>query len=155
MQKLPFRHWLVLYLGLLLSGGVVLGQSYNPTIAPCDGLQYLCINPSQPLTDVCVNIIADPDNPLTDSIQYYLINWGDGSQPTLITGDSLPPAQTHTYNLSGFLGGCQYEQTYIILLETYSSVNTGGEPTNSAFILTFRQPPPAAFGISPLLLNTK
>jgi len=149
MQKLPFLHWLAIYLGLLLSGGVVIGQSYNPTIAPCDGLQYLCVNPSQPLTDVCVNIIVDPDNPQTDSIQYYLINWGDGSQPTLITGDSLPPAQTHTYNLSGFLGGCQYEQTYIILLETYSSVNTGGEPTNSAFILTFRQPPPAAFGISP------
>lgn len=134
---------------LLTVGGAIHGQSYNPTIAPCDGLQYLCVNPSQPLTDVCVNIIIDADNPQADSIQYYLINWGDGSPATLVPGEAAPPAQTHTYDLSSFIGGCQYEQTYIILLETYSSANTGGEPTNSAFILTFRQPPPAAFGISP------
>ncbi len=149
MHKTILKHLLISFLWLLLSRGAIIGQSYNPTIAPCDGLQYLCVNPSQPLTEVCVNIIVDPDNPLTDSIQYYLINWGDGSPATLIPGGASPPAQTHTYNLAGFIGGCQYEQTYIILLETYSSVNTGGEPTNSAFILTFRQPPPAAFGISP------
>ena len=149
MQKTIFRYLLISSIWLLQKGGIILGQSYNPTIAPCDGLQYLCVNPSQPLTDVCVNIIVDPDNPQADSVQYYQINWGDGSPATIIPGEASPSAQIHTYDLSDFIGGCQYEQTYIILLETYSSTNVGGEPTNSAFILTFRQPPAAAVGISP------
>ena len=138
--------------GALLLAGTAIAQANNPTIAPCDGLQYLCVSAEDTqFVEVCVNIIVDPDNPNTDSIAFFQISWGDGSPNTILPGSANPAAQIHLYDLADFLASCDYETQTIIKLETYYTSSNGGvnfEPSNSAFILTFRQPPQANFGIS-------
>ncbi len=129
---------------------LAMGQVNNPTVAPCDGLQYVCADSSA--LSVCVNIIVDPNDPAADSIAYYQVSWGDLSTPTILSGGAAPPPQWHTYDLSTLWGGCQYEVTFVILLETFPTPGGGGssgEPTNSTFLLTVRFPPSNSIGVAP------
>jgi gliding motility-associated-like protein len=144
MKRIIWTIWIALRFTLAM------GQVSNPTVAPCDGLQYICADSSA--LSVCVNIIVDPDDPSSDSIAYYQISWGDQSNPTVLSGDMPPPPQWHTYDLSEYWGGCQYEVTFVILLETFPSSGGGGsngEPTNSTFLLTVRFPPSNTIGVAP------
>ena len=149
---MTFRTAILTLGGALLLAATAIAQTNNPTIAPCDGLQYLCVSAEDTqFVEVCVNIIVDPDNPNTDSIAFFQISWGDGSPNTILPGSANPAAQIHLYDLADFLASCDYETQTIIKLETYYTSSNGGvnfEPSNSAFILTFRQPPQANFGIS-------
>ncbi|MDO8366932.1 MAG: PKD domain-containing protein [Saprospiraceae bacterium] len=126
--------------------GIISAQPFNnPTITTCNGVQFYCI--TGPLEEVCVNIIVDPNDPNKDSIVYFEITWGDNSPNTIVPGSPNPGDQTHTYNLSSFFGSCKFQESYTIILQTYLT-DTLADPTNSAFILTFRNPPVAFFAMS-------
>ena len=126
--------------------GLLFSQSYNnPTIATCDGVQFYCI--TGPLEEICVNIIVDPNDPNRDSIDHFEIDWGDNSTNTVVPGSPNPAQQTHIYNLSDFFGTCKYQKSYTIVMQTFLN-DTLADPTNSAFILTFRNPPVARFAMS-------
>jgi gliding motility-associated-like protein len=138
---------LVLTILCLLGGlGVVFSQSYNnPTITTCDGVQFYCI--TGPLEEICINIIVDANDPNKDSIAYFEINWGDNSPNTIIPGSSNPAEQTHVYNLASFFGTCEFQDSYTIILQSFLN-DSLADPTNSAFILTLRNPPVAHFAVS-------
>lgn len=136
--------WIVL--GYLGSSGILTAQSFNnPTITTCDGVQFYCI--TGPLEEVCINIIVDPNDPNKDSIDYFEIIWGDNSPNTIVPGSPNPASQHHEYNLSSFFGSCKFQESYTIILQTYLN-DTLADPTNSAFILTWRNPPVAKFVMS-------
>jgi gliding motility-associated-like protein len=136
----------ILLFGLMSASAQLLGQTYNnPTIATCDGVQFYCI--TGPLEEICVNIIVDPNDPNRDSIDHFDIDWGDNSPNTVVPGSQNPPSQTHVYNLSDFFGTCKYQKSFTIVMQTYLN-DTLADPTNSAFILTFRNPPVASFVVS-------
>lgn len=118
----------------------------NPTIAVCNGQQYICA--ADTLVTLCVNIIVNPAYPNAGIISEFEISWGDGTPNTLVPGGLNPPSQTHVYNVGNFFGSCQYEREYIIKLLTKHS-NPAVEPANSAFFLYIRNPPQADFTISP------
>ena len=136
---------LLLLLLLSVSAGLSAQTYNNPTIATCDGVQFYCI--TGPLEEICVNIIVDPNDPNRDSIVRFDIDWGDNSPITVVQGSQNPPSQTHVYNLSDFFGTCKYQQSYTIIMQTYLN-DTLADPTNSAFILTFRNPPVSSFVMS-------
>ena len=125
---------------------MLIAQSFNnPTITTCDGVQFYCI--TGPLEEVCINIIVDPNDPNKDSIAYFEIIWGDNSPNTIVPGSPNPAAQSHTYDLSSFFGSCKFQESYTIILQSYLN-DTLADPTNSAFILTWRNPPVAKFAVS-------
>ena len=131
---------------LLGVSGTLLSQAYNnPTIATCDGVQFYCI--TGPLEEICINIIVDPNDPNKNNISYFEITWGDNSPNTIVPGSPNPATQTHTYDLSSFYGSCKFQEPYTIILQTYLN-DTLADPTNSAFILTFRNPPVAHYAVS-------
>jgi hypothetical protein len=140
------KKFLLATLGLYWTTGLLFSQSYNnPTIATCDGVQFYCI--TGPLEEICVNIIVDPNDPNRDSIHHFEIDWGDNSTNTVVPGSPNPPQQTHEYNLSNFFGTCNYQKSFTIVMQTFLN-DTLADPTNSAFILTFRNPPVARFAMS-------
>lgn len=118
----------------------------NPTIAVCNGQQYICA--ADTLVTLCVNIIVNPAYPNAGIISEFEISWGDGTPNTIVPGGLNPPSQTHVYNVGNFFGSCQYEREYIIKLLTKHS-NPAVEPANSAFFLYIRNPPQANFTINP------
>ena len=140
------RKTILSLIGLLAVSARLFGQTYNnPTITTCDGVHFYCI--TGPLEEICVNIIVDPNDPSKDSIDHFEIDWGDNSPLTVVPGSLNPPSQLHVYNLSDFYGTCQYQKSFTIILQTYQA-DSLADPTNSAFILTFRNPPVANFFMS-------
>ena len=118
----------------------------NPTIAVCNGQQYICADDT--LVTLCVNIIVNPAYPNAGIISEFEISWGDGTPSTIVPGGLNPSSQTHVYNVGNFYGSCTYEREYVIKLLTKHS-NPAVEPANSAFFLYIRNPPQADFTISP------
>lgn len=113
-------------------------QNDNPTIAVCDGRQYLCASDS--LVTLCVSIVVNPNYQHINIISSFEITWGDGSPKTIVPGSKNPPSQTHVYNVKGFHGSCDYEREYVVKLITLHS-DPNVPPTNSAFFLYIRNPP--------------
>lgn len=126
--------------------GISYGQNNNPTITVCNGQQLLCA--SSPTVDLCVNIVVSPSYQHIDRISHFEIQWGDGSLLEIIPGAATPDSIAHTYSLDTFYNSCIYQRTYTIILETIHD-DASIEPTNSVFLLTVRNPPPAPFIISP------
>ncbi|MGI9158990.1 MAG: hypothetical protein ACR2K1_04480, partial [Saprospiraceae bacterium] len=140
------RKFILTVLCFLAGADLLLAQAFNnPTISTCDGVQFYCI--TGPMEEVCINIIVDPNDPNKDSIAYFEISWGDNSQNTIVPGSPNPAEQHHTYNLSSFFGSCKFQESYTIILQTYLT-DSLADPTNSAFILTWRNPPVAYFAVS-------
>lgn len=140
------RTSIVFFLLLFISSFLQAQSNNNPTIAVCNGQQYICA--SDTLVTLCVNIIVNPAYPNAGIISEFEISWGDGSPNTIVPGSLNPPSQTHVYNVGNFFGSCTYEREYIIKLLTKHS-NPAVEPANSAFFLYIRNPPQADFTISP------
>lgn len=138
----------VLSLLLLVNPGSVLAQNNNPTISACDGKQYLCVTADT--MEACVKIVVDTSYNNLSLIDYFEIDWGDNSNPTIIPGSTNPPPQTHLYDLAEFADSCIYQGFYIIILRTHHTLPSI-EPTNSAFILTLRNPPKANFQVDPYI----
>jgi len=135
-----------LFLLLLVGGGYANAQNNNPTISACDGNQYLCVTADT--MDACVKIVVDSAYSNLAFIDYFEIEWGDNSTPTIIPGSNNPLPQTHLYDLTKFADSCIYQGFYIIILRTHHTLPSI-EPTNSAFILTIRNPPKANFSVDP------
>ncbi|MDO8366933.1 MAG: PKD domain-containing protein [Saprospiraceae bacterium] len=134
----------VLFLLLLAGQGSVLAQNSNPTISACDGKQYLCVTADT--MEACVKIVIDTTYSNLAFVDYFEIDWGDNSNPTIIPGSINPPPQTHFYDLTEFADSCTYQGFHIIILRTHYTLPSI-EPTNSAFILTLRNPPKANFHV--------
>jgi gliding motility-associated-like protein len=128
--------------------GLLQAQNNNPTIAACDGKQFLCVTADT--MEACVKIVVDPAYSNLAFIDYFEIDWGDNSDPTIIPGSGNPPSQTHFYDLTEFADSCIYQGFYIIILRTYH-ILPSIEPTNSAFVLTLRNPPKANFHVDPYI----
>lgn len=122
----------------------------NPTIAVCTGNQYVCATSNQMV--FCVKIKVDPNYGNLAFISHFTIDWGDGTQITTVPGSPNPPNQSHTYDLTGFYGTCQPSKEYTIKLLTYHT--NGALPANSAFFLTFTNPPIAGIGLSDMTVCT-
>lgn len=120
----------------------------NPTIAVCNGNQYVCATGI--MSQICVNIIVDPSYPNINFIDHFEIKWGDGSVNTIVPGSTNPPSQQHTYDLTGFYGTCTQYQEYDIKLLTHH--NNGALPANNSFTLTFINPPIAQINISDMIV---
>lgn len=145
-QHAPIRSF-ILYASMLCFGLTGLyAQNNNPTIAVCNGQQYICAS-SQNVT-LCVNILVNPGYPYAGIISEFEIDWGDGTPNTTVPGGLNPPSQTHVYDVGNFFGSCTYEKEYIIKLLTKHS-NPAIEPANSAFFLKIRNPPKPDFNINP------
>jgi len=121
-------------------------QTNNPTIAVCNGQQYVCATSQN--VNLCVSILVNPNYPNASIISGYRIKWGDGSPETIVPGGLNPPNQTHVYNVGSFFGSCTFSTEYTIILYTMHS-DPAVEDANSAFILTIRNPPQATFTMSP------
>ena len=121
-------------------------QTNNPTIAACNGQQYICA--TSPMVELCVDILVSPQYPHANDIAFFKIDWGDSTAITTVPGSTNPPSITHTYLVDSFFNTCIYEKKFTIILETHHN-NPSTEPTNSAFILTIRNPPVPVFGVYP------
>jgi gliding motility-associated-like protein len=121
-------------------------QNNNPTIAACDGKQYLCVTADT--MEACVEIVVDSNYSNLGIIDYFEIEWGDNSTPTIIPGGLHPPSQSHLYDVTEFADSCAYQGYYVVILRTYYTIITV-ETTNSAFLLTLRNPPKANFTVDP------
>lgn len=126
--------------------GSVHAQNNNPTIAACDGKQYLCVVADT--MEACVEIVVDPAYSNLAFIDHFEIDWGDSTALTVIPGGLNPPVQTHLYDLTEFADSCIYQGYYIVILRTYHTLPSI-EVTNSAFVLTLRNPPKANFYVDP------
>jgi len=73
--------------------GFVCAQNNNPTIAACDGKQYLCVVADT--MEACVEIVVDPTYNNLQFIDHFEIDWGDSTALTVIPGGLNPPPQTH------------------------------------------------------------
>lgn len=135
---------LLLYIFLLASTILNAQNNNNPTIAVCNGNQYVCATGI--MSQICVNIIVDPTYPNASFIDSFEIRWGDGSPNTWVLGSLNPPSQTHTYDLTGFYGTCTRFKEYDIKLLTHHT--NGDLPANNSFTLTFINPPQAKINIS-------
>ncbi|MFZ4544749.1 MAG: PKD domain-containing protein [Saprospiraceae bacterium] len=128
---------------LLLSCIQLFAQQNNPTIAVCNGKQYVCaIGQSH---TVCGEIIVDPKFGIIDS---FTINWGDGSPILKVPGNGTlaPPPQTHTYNLSGFYKTCLRQKDFTMKLLSYKpGVSI---PANNGQDISFYNSPTANFDFS-------
>ncbi len=122
---------------LILLCSALRAQNENPTIAVCDGKQYVCTSDS--LVTLCVNIIVNPNYPHANVIKEFVITWGDGSPKTVVPGSTNPPSQTHVYNVGSLYDSCVYKE-YNVKLETHHT-NPNIQSTNSAFYLNIRIPP--------------
>jgi gliding motility-associated-like protein len=121
-------------------------QNNNPTIAACDSKQYLCVTADT--MEACVEIVVNPTYSNLAIIDHFEIDWGDNAALTVIPGSQTPPIQTHQYDLTEFADSCIYQGFYVVILRTYHTIPTV-EPTNSAFLLTLRNPPKAYFTVDP------
>ena len=121
-------------------------QNNNPTIAACDGKQYLCVTADT--MEACVEIVVNPTYSNLAFIDHFEIDWGDSSALTVIPGSLNPPIQEHLYDLTEFSDSCIYQGFYVVILRTYHTIPTV-ETTNSAFLLTLRNPPKANFTVDP------
>ncbi|MFM7400328.1 MAG: hypothetical protein ACKO4W_05430, partial [Bacteroidota bacterium] len=126
--------------------GASRAQNSNPTIAACDGKQYLCVVADT--MEACVEIVVDPAYNNLAFIDHFEIDWGDSTALTIIPGGLNPPPQTHLYDLTEFADSCIYQGYYIVILRTYHTLPSI-EVTNSAFFLTLRNPPKANFYVDP------
>jgi len=122
----------------------------NPTIAVCSGEQYVCATGN--LMPVCVKIEVNSNYVNLAFIDKFTIDWGDGSPITTVLSSPNPPNQSHTYNLTGFYGTCQKLKEYTIKLLTYHT--NDALPANSAFVLTFTNPPIAGIDVSDMTVCT-
>ena len=142
---------LIPLLALLCFAAVLYGQSNNnPTIAVCNGNQYVCATGS--MSQLCVNIIVDPSYPNINFIDKFEINWGDGSPITTVPGSTNPSSQSHTYDLTDFFGTCQPYREYDIKLLTKHT--NGALPANNSFTLTFINPPTVGIMLSDPVICT-
>jgi len=90
-------------IALLYYSTVIYSQSNNnPTIAVCNGNQYICA--TGVLSQICVNIIVDPNYPNINFIDHFEIRWGDGSSNTIVPGSTNPPSQQHPFDLRACSG---------------------------------------------------
>ena len=121
-------------------------NSTNPTIAVCNGQQFVCAR-SQ-FVELCVSIIVNPNYPYANSISGYRIDWGDGSPETNLPGGLNPPNQTHVYDVDDFLATCTDALRFTIILYTEHS-DPAIEDANSAFVLTIRNLPKPGFTAMP------
>lgn len=140
------KHFAAVCCLLFLSAAQSVAQNNNPTIAACDGNQYLCVTADT--MEACVRIVIDPTYSNLAFIDRFEIEWGDNSAPTVIPGSTNPPPQTHFYDLTQFADSCIYQGFYIIILRTHHTIPSI-EPTNSAFVLTLRNLPKANFLVDP------
>lgn len=131
---------------LFMLRGVSVAQNNNPTIAACDGKQYLCVVADT--MEACVEIVVDPAYTNLAFIDHFEIDWGDSTALTVVPGGLNPPPQTHLYDLTEFADSCIYQGYYIVILRTYHTLPSI-EVTNSAFVLTLRNPPKANFYVDP------
>ncbi len=131
---------------IFLLCGISRAQNNNPTIAACDGKQYLCVVADT--MEACVEIVVDPAYNNLPFIDHFEIDWGDSTALTVIPGGLNPPSQTHLYDLTEFADSCIYQGYYIVILRTYHTLPSI-EVTNSAFVLTLRNPPKANFYVDP------
>lgn len=130
----------------LCSFSVCYSQSNNnPTIAICNGNQYICA--TDVMLQICVTIKVEPSYPNISVIDKFEIDWGDGSPKTTVTGSTNPANQTHVYNLTGFYNTCTESKEYTIKLLTIHTNNTP-LPANSSFTLTILNPPKADLEIA-------
>ncbi|MCB0520171.1 MAG: PKD domain-containing protein [Saprospiraceae bacterium] len=119
----------------LIYTGWIFSQN-EPTIATCDGDQYVCATGIT--SNLCV--IIDPSN-FTEPIDYFVIEWGDGQSTTVpATG---PLMQNHLYNLNNFFGTCTYDKEFTVKLKTFAV--GAPNPVATATFITFINPPIAAF----------
>ena len=73
----------------LCSFSVCYSQSNNnPTIAICNGNQYICA--TDVMLQICVTIKVEPSYPNISVIDKFEIDWGDGSPKTTVTGSTNP-----------------------------------------------------------------
>ena len=135
--------WIVLFCRVW---GIGYGQNNNPTITVCNGQQLICA--SSPTVDLCVTIVVNPLYQHVDRISHFEIQWGDGSPLQNIPASMPADSILHTFVLDTFFNSCIFQRTYTIILETIHD-DPAIEPTNSVFLLTIRNPPPAPFIISP------
>lgn len=132
-------------LALLCCGTMLFSQNNNnPTIAVCNGNQYVCATSNT--VQICVRIIVNPAYPQINNIDKFEVDWGDGSAITTVSGSTNPPNQQHTYSLGSFYNSCDPAKEYTIKLLTKHK--NGVLPANSLFILTVLNPPIAKFTIS-------
>jgi gliding motility-associated-like protein len=139
------KYFSILFFFLVLYG-VSDAQNNNPTIAACDGKQYLCVVADT--MEACVEIVVDPAYNNLAFIDHFEIDWGDSTALTIVPGGLNPPPQTHFYDLTEFADSCIYQGFYIVILRTYHTLPSI-EVTNSAFVLTLRNPPKANFYVDP------
>ena len=139
--KYTVRPLLCLALGLVFH--TTLSAQDAPTIQACGGNQQFCVD--EPLFEVCVSIIVDPD--YGETIDSFEIEWGDGSS-IIIPGSMNPNDQFHEYDLTSFIQDCSYlTNEFSIVLFTY--IEGESVPINNSFLPTFFNFPQATIDSPP------
>ena len=134
------KRLLLVFVLLSLCATVVKAQ--EPAITTCQGLQRFCL--TQNTFDLCVEITLNSN--FTDPIDFFEIDWGDGSPITTIPFSNNPVVPNHTYDFPTFFNTCDYEDKYFVTLTTFII----GAPSVANIIpVTFINPPQAMFSISP------
>jgi PKD repeat protein len=113
---------------------VGIAQVSPPTINVCDGNQIICL--SMATHNLCVNLTVQPGSP---AINYFEIDWGDGSTITTVPGSQTPADQQHPYNLINFYNKCDSEEKFTVELLTYYVGDP--VPKNNSFVVRFRNKP--------------
>lgn len=115
-----------------------------PTIQICGDDQDFHIN--SPMFEVCVNIDIEPG---TAPIDFFEIDWDDGTPNEVIPFENGIPNINHVYDLTNFYNDCDYEMDdFGIFLFTHF---IDGEEDNSGFIPSFFNFPRASFSPNPQL----
>lgn len=91
---------------------------------------------------LCVKITVDPS--FTESIDKFVIDWGDGTDTTILVGGPVPPTPipatlTHTYDFSDFYGTCSPKDDRTVFLFTH--VTGDPVPLNNGFFMNVFNPP--------------
>lgn len=136
-----FKKTLLLF--LLFISRTIIAQVPTVTVIGPDQ-NDICINAAQ--FTLVIKIIVPSQAIFPYTINYFEINWGDGSPITTVAGSTSPPNQSHTYNFTPYYRTCVSIPEQTIRLTTYSNNPSG--TNNSGFFATFLSPPKADFSIS-------
>jgi large repetitive protein len=135
------RTSILLGLLALLSFGL---RGQTPSLNVCGPNQYFCLDST--MFEICVSIIVNSD--FTAPIDYFVINWGDGSPLEVIPGAGPLSDIMHEYDLTGFYNTCNYKEGRDIKLLTYVVGGNPNQPLNNSLEVFFENPPIAGFTLS-------